>query len=220
MPLHLFCSTQCKSERVLTLVFRGTTAAFEHMTIEDPVLYVALYSTGKEPSEVDDYHWVLIVGPSHEGADSKGTQGSMEPFGKLEYVCRKYREWQWWWLYNQRTIPFRGQPDLLARLMVAEVASLEMLQAVVLRWALCVCMHAHPEWMSVKWVKNILKDLEEEQDCLGRRMESFESVEAEVITYYSHSFTLDNAEMIARPFSLPEPVISPFSIPRQLLNMS
>ena len=220
MPLHLFHSTQCKSERVLTLVFRGTTAGYEQITIEDPVLYVALCSTGKEPSEVDDYHWFLIIGPSHEGADSKGTQGSMEPFGRLEYVCRKYREWQWRWLYNKRTIPLRSQRDLLARLMVAEVADLELLQAVVLRWALCVCMHAHPEWMSVKWVKNILKDLEEEQGCLGRRMESFESVEAKVITRYSRSFTLDGANMIARPFSLPEPVIFLFSTPRQLLDMS
>ena len=220
MPLHLFHSTQCKSERVLILVFRGTSAVFEQITIEDPVLYVALSSTGKEPSEVDDYHWVLIVGPSHEGADSKGTQGSMEPFGRLEYVCRKYREWQWRWLYNQRTIPLRGQRDLLARLMVAEVADLDLLQAVVLRWALCVCMHTHPEWMSVKWVKNILKGLEEEQGCLGRRMESFESVEAKVITRYSHSFTLDGANMIARSFSLPEPVIFLFSIPQQLLKMS
>ena len=213
MPLHLFRSTQCKSERVPTFIFRETNAVFEQIAIVNPVLYVALYSTGKEQSEVDDYHWVFIVGPSHEEADSKGTQSSMEPFGRLEYFCRKYREWQWRWLYNQRTIPLRGQPDLLVRLVVAEVADLEMLQAVVLRWALCVCMHAHPEWMSVKWVKNVLKDLEEERGCLGRRMESFESVEAMVITCHINPFTLDRANMMARPFSLLEPVISPFSIP-------
>ena len=198
---------------MLTLTSRETTTVFEQITIANPVLYVALYSTGKEPSEIDDYHWVFIVGPSHEEADSKGTQGSMEPFERLEYVCRKRREWQWRWLYDQRTLPLRGQPDLLARLMVAEVADLEMLQAVVLRWALCVCMHAHPEWMSVKWVKNVLKDLEEERGCLGRRMKSFESVEAEVIICHSNPSTLGGANMIARPFSLPEPVIFPFSIP-------
>ena len=208
MPLHLFHRTQCKSERVLTLIFRETTAVFEQIAIANPVLYVALYSTGKEPSEVDDYHWVFIVGPSYEEADSKGTQGSMEPFERQEYVCRKYREWQWRWLYNQRTIPLQNQPDLLARLMVAEVADLEMLQAVVFRWALCVRMHAQPEWMSVRWVKNVLKDLEEERGCLARRMESFESVEAEVITCHSNLFALGGANMIARTFSLPEPVIS------------
>ena len=201
------------SERALILIFRETNAVFEQIAIANPVLYVALYSTGKQPSEVDDYHWVFIVGPSYEEADSKGTQSSMEPFGRLEYFCRKYREWQWRWLYNQRTIPLRSQPDLLVRLVVAEVADLEMLQAVVLRWALCVCMHAHPEWMSVKWVKNVLNDLEEERGCLGRRMESFESVEAKVITCHSNPFTLDGANLMARPFSFLEPVISPFSIP-------
>ena len=185
MSLHLFHSTQFKSKRVLTLIFREINAVFEQIAIADPVLYVALYSTGEESSEVDDYHWVFIVGPSHEEADSKGTQSSMEPLGRLEYISRKHKEWQWRWLYNQRTIPLRGQPDLLIRLMVAEVADLEMLQAVVLRWALCVCMRAHPEWMSVKWVKNVLNDLDTERGCLGRRMESFKDVEALVINHLS-----------------------------------
>lgn len=220
MPLHSFHSTQCKSERALTLIFRKTNAVFEQIAIANPVLYVGVYSAGEEPSEVDDYHWVFIVGPSHEEPDSKGTRSSMEPFGRLEYIGREYRKWQWRWLYNQRTISLRRQPDLLARLLIAEVADLEMLQAVVLRWALCVCMHAHPEWTSFKWVKNVLKDLEEERGCLGRRMKSFETVEALVITFHSNPFTLDGANMIARPSSLREPVISPFSILRQLLNMS
>ena len=145
----------------------------------------------------------------------------MEPVERLEYYCQKYKEWQWRWLYNQCTIPLRDQPDLLARLMVAEVADLEMLQAVVLRWALCVCMKEHLEWMSVKWVKNVLKDLEEERGCLGRRMESFESVEAEVITCHSSNpFTLDGANLIAVPSSLPETIISPCSIPQQFFNIS
>ena len=219
MPLHLFHSTQCRSERVLTLIFRETTTVLEQIPIADPVLYVALYSTGEEPSEIDDYHWVFIVGPSHERADSRGTQSNMEPVGGLEYICRNYRDCQWRWLYNQRTIPLQSQPDLLARLVVAEVADLEMLQAVVLRWAPYVCMHAHLGWTSVKWIKNVLKDLEGERGCLGRRMDSFESVEAEVITCHCNPFTLDGANMIARPSSLSKPVISSSSISRQLLNM-
>ena len=109
----------------------------------------------------------------------------MEPRGRQEYVRTKVRELEWLWLYNQSTIPLQGQPDLLVRLMIAEVANMEMLQAIMLRWAGCVSMHAHPEWMSVRWVKNVLKSLDEERECLGRRMESFESVEAEVNTFRS-----------------------------------
>lgn len=153
------------------------------MHITDPVLYVALYSTGEEPSEVDDYHWTFIVGPSHEEADSEGTSYSMEPREAVEYPRPYPREWGW--LYNQPTIPLRGQPDLLARLMIAEVADMDMLQAVMFRWGGTVSMREHVEWMSIKWVKSVLKSLDEEPGCLGRRMESFERLEAEVISHLS-----------------------------------
>lgn len=153
------------------------------MHITDPVLYVALYSTGDEPSEVDDYHWTFIVGPSHEEADSEGTSYSMEPRETVEYNRPCPREWRW--LYNQPTIPLRGQSDLLARLMIAEVADMNMLQAIMLRWGGYVSMREHVEWMSIKWVKSVLSSLDEERRCLRRRMASFEGVEAEVISHLS-----------------------------------
>ena len=79
-------------------------------------------------------------------------------------------------------MPLRGQRDLLVRLMIAEVADMSMLQAVVLRWGERITMREQVEWMSVKWVKDVLKSLDEEEGCLGRRMRSFESVEAKVCT--------------------------------------
>lgn len=58
---------------------------------------------------------------------------------------------EWCWLYNQTTVPLRGQSALLARLMIAEIADMDMWQAVVLRWGSMICMREHVEWMSVKW---------------------------------------------------------------------
>lgn len=119
------------------------------MTITDPVLYIALYSTGDAPLEVDDYHWAFIVGPSHEEPNSKGTLYNMEPRQAPGYK-RPYGG-EWCWMYNQPTVPLRGQSALLARLMIAEVADMDMLQAVILRWGSKISMREHVEWMSVRW---------------------------------------------------------------------
>ena len=105
----------------------------------------------------------------------------------------------WNWLYHQPTVPLRGQCDLLARLMIAEVADMELLQAIVLSWSPNTSMYEHADWMSIRWVKNILKSLDEEEEvCLGRKMESFESVEAEVCTFRSNHILLDRAIRIVR----------------------
>lgn len=181
--LSLTCYPHGKSERVLTLISSITDTELTRIHITDPVLYVALYSTGAEPSEVDDYHWTSIVGPSREEADSEGTSYSMEPRETRDYN-RPYPS-EWGWFYNQPTIPLRGQPDLLGRLMIAEVVDMDMLQAIMFRWGGTVSMREHVEWVSIKWVKNVLTSLDEERRCLGRRMENFEGVEAEVISHLS-----------------------------------
>ena len=150
---------------------------------KDPALYVGLYSTGGAPSEVDDYHWVFIVGPSHEEANSEGTLYSMEP--------RHHNEW--YWSYSQRIVPFQGRSALLVRLMVAEVADMNMLQMAMLRWAGEVLMRVQVEWMSVRWVQRVLKSLEEDGGCLGKKMQSFEMVEAEVRILWSRNMMFDGA---------------------------
>lgn len=175
-----------RSERVLTLIFSVTNTELTQTAIRQPVLYVVLYDTSEVTSEIDDYHWAFIVGPSYEEADSKGTLFSMEPRDTGRYDPDGASIWRW--LYNQPTIPLRGQANLLARLMIAEVADMVMLQAVILRWGPHVDMRANLEWMSVNWVKNILNSLDEEESCLGRRMESFESVEFEVCTFRSKRY--------------------------------
>ena len=104
----------------------------------------------------------------------------MEPRQTGAYNCPLTGEWQW--LYNQPTICLRRQRDLLARLMIAEVADMDKLQALILRWGTFVNMREHVEWMSINWVKSILKDLDKERGCLGKRMDSFDRIETEVST--------------------------------------
>lgn len=135
----------------------------------------------------------------------------MEPRQALNYDRPFCSEWQW--LYNQPTISLRGQDDLLVRLRIAEVADMNSLQATVLRWGESIIMREHVEWMSVMWLKNVLKDLEKEGGCLGRRMENFESVEAEVCTYGCNHTFLDGENGIARQFSLEEASIALFTAP-------
>lgn len=194
MPLYMIHISQYKCEGPLTLIFSDTNTEYTQTAVTDPVLYVALYSTGDAPSEVDDYHWTFIVGPSHEEADSQGTLYNMEPRQFLG-SSRPYGG-EWCWLYNQPTVPLRGQSDLLARLMIAEVADMNMLQAIMLRWGEMVAMRTHVEWMSVKWVENVLKSLEEEDGCLGRRLESYESVEAEVCNHRNNHILILVARLV------------------------
>ena len=219
MLLYLTYGTQRKSERILTLIFSVTDTELTRKDITDPVLYVALYSIGEEPSEVDDFHWVFIVGPSHEEADSEGTLFNMEPRETLDYSHSHPSEWRWF--YDQPTIPLRGQHDLLARLMIAEVADMDMLQAIMMSWGGNINMREHPEWVSVKWVKSVLKSLDEERGCLGRRMESFEAVEAEVTTSHSNCIIIDGANGIAT-LSISRTYHSPYPHPkpRQILSLS
>ena len=77
--------------------------------------------------------------------------------------------------------------------MIAEVADTSMLQGVMLRWGAKVSMREHVEWTSVAWVKNVLKSLDEDEGCLGRRMESFDIVEAEVCTSSCNHILYDDA---------------------------
>ena len=112
---------------------------------------------------------------------------------------------KWNWLYHQPTVLLRGQSDLLVRLMVAEVKNMELLQMMVLSWGAKTNMQEHPDWMSVRWVKNVLKSLEW-GGILGRRMQSFESVEAEVCTFRSNHIFLDGAIWIARLVSAKGPM--------------
>ena len=149
---------------------------------KDPVLYVGLYSTGDVPSEVDDYHWVFIVGPSHEEAGSEGTLYSMEPQHHNE----------WYWSYSQCFVPLQDRSALLVRLMVAEVADMNTLQMTVLRCSGEVLMRVQVGWMSIRWVQRVLKSLEDE-GCLGKKMKSFESVEAEVRILWSRNIMFDGA---------------------------
>ena len=192
---------------MLTLAFSITDTELTKTIIIHPVLYVALYSTGDAPSEVDDYHWAFIVGPSHEEADSKGTLYTMEPRLVPQYT-RPYSK-EWCWLYNQPTVFLRGQWHLLARLMIAEVADMNMLQAIVLRWGARISMQTHVGWMSVRWVKSVLKSLDEDDGCFGRRMESFESVEAKVCTFWGDHFPSNGAIWIAELVSVAEPIKTP-----------
>lgn len=115
-------------------------------------------------------------------------------------VQRDYRPYgsEWCWLYDQPTVLLRGQSDLLARLMIAEVVDTDILQAIMLRWATRISMYAHVEWMSVRWVQSILGSLDEEDGCLGRRMESFESVEDKVGTFRSNHISFNGAVWTAR----------------------
>ena len=82
---------------------------------------------------------------------------------------------------------------LLVRLMIAEVEDMDMLQMTMLRWAEEVRMRAQVEWMSVRWVQKVLKSLEEDEGCLGKKMKSFESVEAEVRILWSRRSIFDGA---------------------------
>ena len=136
----------------------------------------------------------------------------MEPRAVPDFDSQSENIYEWRWLYNQPTIPLRGQHDLLARLMIAEVANMEMLQAIFLRWAESISMRAHPEWMSVKWVKKVLESLDEERGCLGSRMASFESVETEVIITRSNRIILSGAKGMAKLLLLAQPSISPLCI--------
>ena len=77
---------------------------------------------------------------------------------------------------------------------------MDILQAVVLRWATAIDMYDHADWMSVKWIQNVLKDLHNEEGCLGRRMENFESVEGEVCIFYDKHILLDGANGVVRLF--------------------
>ena len=156
---------------------------YAQAAVNDPVLYVGLYSTGDAPSEVDDYHWVFIVGPSHEEAGSEGTLYSMEP--------RHHNEW--YWSYSQCIVPLQDRSALLVRLVVAEVADMDILQTTMLRWAEEVRMRGQVEWMSVRWVQRVLKSLEKDEGCLGKKMKSFESVEAEVCILWSRHIMFDGA---------------------------
>ena len=185
-------SASNQADGVLIFVCSITDTELTQIPVIDPVLYVVLYDTGDAPSEVDDLHWGFIVGPSNEKADSKGLLYNMEPRQTLEHNRPIVSEWRW--LYNQPTVSLRGQYSLLARLMIAEVMDMKMLQEIMLRWGEGVSMRDHVEWMSEKWVKNILKSLDEEKRCLGRRTDSFQGVEAEVRTFRSHHILLENAD--------------------------
>ncbi len=201
MPLYLICCSRC---RVLTLIFSVTDTKYKQLRIRRPVLYVAVYSVGDAPSEVDDFHWAFLVGPSHEEADSKGTLCSMEPRQAPEH--RRPYGGEWYWLYNQPTVHLRRQRDLLARLKIAEVASMKILQRIMLRWSGKVNMRQHVEWMSVRWLKQVLKNLDEDEECLGRRIKSFDPVEAEVCTFPNNHILHDGAIQAASLVSVAEPV--------------
>ena len=89
-------------------------------------------------------------------------------------------------------MPIQGRSALLARLMVTEVADMNMLQTNMLRWGEEILMREQVEWMSVRWVKSVLKSLEDD-GCLGKKMKSFECVEAEVRILWSKHILFDGA---------------------------
>ena len=67
----------------------------------------------------------------------------MEPRQSLDFNRPFVSEWQW--SYNQPTITLRGQTEFLARLMIAEVTNMDMLQAIMLRWGENISMREHVE---------------------------------------------------------------------------
>ena len=218
VPPFLTLPSHRQADDVLISVCSNTDTEFTQISVVDPVLYIAMYDIGNAPSEVDDLHWAFIVGPSEEKSDSEGLLYNMEPRETLHYNPTFVSEWRW--LYNQPTVPLRGQHDLLARLMIAEVIDMNMLQDIILRWGAGVSMRDHVEWMSEKWVKNILKSLDEEESCLGRRMDNFEGVEAKVRAFRSDCFLLEDADAPDPRTTSGSRTVFLRSDPPHLLNLS
>ena len=145
------------------------------IAIKYPVLYVAIYKNGRSPCAIDEYRWAFLIGPSNEIAESEGVRCCVD----LRLDSNGLPTWD----YNQIIVPLRGEDDLLARMLVAEIVDLGPLgeilrdQHVNLMTERTDSIAGDSDWRSVEWVRERLEMLERKPECLAHKCHDFSMFE-------------------------------------------
>ena len=160
-------------ERATTLLSTATV----DIAIKYPVLYVAVYKKDRSPHENDEYHWAFLIGPSNETAESEGICCGVEVH--LDSDGRPI------WNYNQTIVPLRGEDDLLARLLIADIVDLGPLGEIIRDHDTTPTtertdsMAEGLEWNSLTWVRERLEMLERKPECFAYKCHDFSVFERE-----------------------------------------
>ena len=147
------------------------------IAIKYPVLYVAVYKKDRSPHENDEYHWAFLVGPSNETAESEGVccgvELHLDPDGRPI------------WDYNQTIVPLRGEDELLARLLIADIVDLGPLGEIIRDHDITPTtertdsMAEGLESNSLTWVREKLEMLERKPECFAYKCHDFSVFERE-----------------------------------------
>ena len=142
------------------------------IAVQYPVLYVALYKKDVFSHEKDDFHWAFLIGPSTERAESEGVRCRVDLHPDSNG-----------WTYSQTIVPLRGEDDLLARMMVAEIENLGPLGEIIRDQDATptteptASMTGDSDWNSLEWVREKLEVLERKSGCLVHRCANFSKFE-------------------------------------------
>ena len=155
--------------------------------VKYPVLYVAVYKHDRSPHENDNYHWAFLIGPSNETAESEGVCCGLELH--LDSDSRPT------WDYNQTIVPLRGENDLLARMMIADIVDLGPLGEIIRdhdgtpTTERTDSVAEGSEWNSLAWLRERLEMLERRPECFAYKCNDFSVVERvgrELAEYSNH----------------------------------
>ena len=166
-------STLTLFEREITTALLSTATA--DIAIRYPVLYIAVYKNHRPSRENDEYRWAFLIGPSHETAQSEGVRCGVELH--LDFKGRPT------WNYSQTIVPLRGEDDMLARLLIADVVNLRPLGEVIRDYDITPTvertdsMVGDSEWNSVDWVREKLDMLERKPECFAYKCHDFSMFE-------------------------------------------
>lgn len=162
-------STRTLFEREKATALSSTATV--DIAIKYPVLYIAVYKNDRPPRENDEFHWTFLIGPSTETAESEGVRCALE----LHLDSNGRPTWD----YNQTIVPLRGEDDLLARMLIAEVVDLGPLGEVLRDHDATPTIERTEsmagvlEWNSLAWVREKLGTLEKRPECFAYKCHHF-----------------------------------------------
>lgn len=159
--------TLFERERATALLSTATV----DLAIKHPVLYVAVYKNNRPRRKNDEYRWAFLIGPSNETAGSEGVRCDV----KLHLDSKGRPTWS----YNQTIVPLRGEEDVLARLLIADVVNLGPLGKIIRDLDVIPTaertdsLAGGSEWNSLAWVRERLDMLERNPDCFAYKCQDF-----------------------------------------------
>ncbi|KAJ4208534.1 hypothetical protein NW767_001641 [Fusarium falciforme] len=141
-------------------------------------LYIALYARGgraRMATKEDKFHWAFITGPDYESPETRATRHHVTH--GVEMIDGTP---QMMWKYCEQDIPTGWTSQLLVRVLIGEVKSMDRVNFIFHNTPL---KHDTEGWNCVKWVEDAFTTIMQDENALGEAVTDWDAIRDKAMEY-------------------------------------